>query len=80
MADDATIAPAAPNFLDLLAQTPSLNRKRYADAFKKVRYRDGEPYLGNPTKEMLGVYQKEIESLTPKTPTLALGTAFCCRV
>jgi len=76
MADDSTIAPAASHALDPLSQIPSINRKRYADAFKKVRYRDGEPYLGNPTKEMLGVYQKEIESLIPKVPTLALSTAF----
>ncbi len=76
MADDSTIAPAASHALDPLSHIPSINRKRYADAFKKVRYRDGEPYLGNPTKEMLGVYQKEIESLIPKVPTLALSTAF----
>lgn len=76
MADDLRIAHASSNSADALAQIPSINRKRYANAFKKVRYRDGEPYLGNPTKEMLGVYQKEIESLTPKIPTLALGTAF----
>ncbi len=76
MADDSTIAPAASHALDPLSQIPSINRKRYADAFKKVRYRDGEPYLGNPTKDMLGVYHKEIESLIPKVPTLALSTAF----
>jgi len=76
MADDATLAPAASHAPDPLAQIPFINRKRYADAFKKVRYRDGEPYLGNPTKEMLGVYQKEIGSLTTKVPSLALGAAF----
>lgn len=76
MTDHFRITYASSNSLDPLAQVPSINRKRYADAFKKVRYRDGEPYLGNPTKEMLGIYQKEIESLTPKISTLGLGTAF----
>lgn len=76
MTDNFRITHAPTNSLDPLTQIPSINRKRYADAFKKVRYRDGEPYLGNPTKEMLGVYQKEIDSLTPKISTIALGTAF----
>ena len=67
-ANRATITPAASSARNAFADIPTINRHRYARAFRRVRYWEGASYFGDGSKELLGIYKNEIKSLEPEGP------------